>query len=80
MKINFPSLWKNDVSCKTCNDVVAIECQEYLLHCKEIMKYVDVPVNIKYRDIFGHVDKQLELVNIFRKIIRQRDVLLNCEL
>ena len=66
VKDNFPSLWNNNVSCRTCNDAVEIESQEHLLHCKEIMKYVNIPMNMKYRDIF-------------RKIIRHREILLNCD-
>ena len=79
VKTNFPSMWKNDVSCRLCNDSVMKQSQEHLMSCTAIKNVVDVPANMKYRDIFGHVDKQLEVVKTFRKIVRQMEIQLNCE-
>ena len=41
-------------------------------------KHVEIPTNMKYSDVFSHVDKQFEIVKIFKKIERQREILLNC--
>ena len=78
VKKNSPSLWNNVLTCRICKDEIEIESQEHLLRCKEIQKHVDIPSNIKYSDIFSHVDKQIEVVRIFKKIERQREILLNC--
>ena len=38
VKKNFPSLWNNSLTCRTCKDVKEVESQEHLLYCKEIKK------------------------------------------
>ena len=80
VKTNFPSMWNRDVACRLCNGVVEIESQEHLLKCSRIKQYVQVPEGIKYSDIFGPVDKQLEIVKIFNKVLRQQEIMLNCSI
>ena len=38
---------------------------------------LNIPENVIYGDIFGHVDKQIEAVKVFKKILREREILLN---
>ena len=78
VKMNFSSIWKDDVSCRLCKDTVMIESQAHLLTCNEILKHVDVPNNIKHEDLFKNTDKQLAAMKVFKKIIRQREILMNC--
>ena len=78
VKKNFSSLWQPDeMLCRTC-DNDEVEKQEHLLVCAGIKKFVYVPEDLKYTDIFSHVDKQLAIVKTFRNILRQREILLNC--
>ena len=79
VKTNFPTMWKKDVACRICKSCVQFESQEHLLLCPELRKYVDVEDGVKYRDIFDHPDKQFKLVKIFRKLVRQQEILLNCD-
>ena len=78
VKMNFSSIWKDDVSCRLCKDTVMIESQAHLLACKEILKHVDVPNDMKHEDLFKNTDKQLAAIQVFKKIIRQREILMNC--
>ena len=78
VKMNFPSILKDDVACRLCKDSVKIESKAHLLDCTEILKHVDVPNNIKHEDIFKDTDKQLAATKVFKKIIRQREILMNC--
>ena len=71
-------MWKNDLTCRTCKDDKALESQEHLMSCPEIKKHVDIPPHPKYTDIFRHLDKQLEVVKVYKEIERQREILLNC--
>ena len=71
-------IFNNSLTCKTCKDVKELESQEHLLYCKEIKKHVEIPPNMKYSDVFSHVDKQFEIVQVFKKIERQREIILIC--
>ena len=79
VKTNFPTMWKKDVACRLCKSCVQVESQEHLLLCPELRKYVDVEDGVKYRDIFDHSDKQFKTVKIYRKLVRQQEILLNCD-
>ena len=78
VKKKIPAMWKNNLTCRTCKDDKALESQEHLMSCPEITKHVDIPTNLKYTDIFRRVDKQLEVVKVYKEIVRQREFLLNC--
>ena len=78
VKTSFPSMWNNDVSCRTCQSSVQVESQQHLLFCSGLLKWVDVPHGVKYIDIFDHPDKQLRIVKLYRDLLRQQEILLNC--
>ena len=44
----------------------------------EILEPVDVPNNIKHENLFKNTDKQLAALKVFKKLIRQREILMNC--
>ena len=69
VKKNFPSMWQPDImTCRTCVEN-EIESQEHLLYCVGIKKFVDIPDELKYNDLFGHVDKQLAIVKAYKNIL-----------
>ena len=43
-----------------------------------LSKYVQVPNNIEYEDIYRSVDKQLKIVKVFKQLLRAREIL-TCE-
>ena len=54
-----------------------MECQEHLLECQELRKYVDIPDDIRYDDLFKEPEKQLKIVKVYKKLLRKREVLLS---
>ena len=66
---------KDDITCGICK--VQVECQEHLLVCQELRKYVDTPNDIRYEDLFKEPEKQLKIVKVYKKLLRKREVLLS---
>jgi hypothetical protein len=75
LKSNFSNQYGNEISCRICK--VHIECQEHLLQCEVFKSKVENPNQVVYEDIFGHVDKQLEAVRVFKKVLRETEVFLH---
>ena len=73
IKRNFPTQYNNNFACDLCQ--VQVDCHEHLLSCVELIKHVNVPVEVNYSDIFGNTDKQLKTVKIFKQFLRIREVL-----
>ena len=73
VKSNFSNKYGDDVACRTCNVNVVIESQEHILNCDEELE----KGKVEYTDIFKNVDKQLEIVRVFKKQLRKREILLN---
>ena len=78
VKTNFPTMWNNDKSCRTCLGCVEIESQEHLLTCPGLRKNVEIPSSLKYDDVFDHPDKQYKIVKAYRKLMREQEIMLNC--
>ena len=78
VKTNFPTMWNNDKSCRTCLSCVEIESQEHMLTCPGLRKNVEIPSSLKYDDVFDHPDKQYKIVKAYRKLIREQEIMLNC--
>ena len=75
LKGNFSNKYGDDIACRICK--VHIERQEHLLKCEVLKSKVENPKDVVYEDIFGHVDKQLEAVRMYKKLFREREVFLN---
>ena len=75
LRSNFSNKYGNEISCRICK--LHIECQEHLLQCEVLKSKVENPNQVVYEDIFGHVDKQLEAVRVYKKLLREREVFLN---
>jgi hypothetical protein len=75
VKKNFSSIYKDDIGCRLCK--VHVECQEHLLDCQELKKYVEIPEDVKYEDIFKDTEKQLRVVKVYKKLLRKREVLIS---
>ena len=73
IKRNFPTQYNNNFACDLCQ--VQVDCQEHLLSCVELRKYVNVPVEVNYSDIYGNTDKQLKIVKLFKQLLRTREIL-----
>ena len=75
VKNNFSNKYGDDIACRTCK--VQPESQEHILKCEALKITVDVPNDVCYEDIFKSVEKQLEIVKVFRNLLREREIILN---
>ena len=75
IKANFTSQYgNNNIACDLCD--VAVCCQEHLLSCVKLKTHVDIPGDACYSDLYRNTDRQLEIVRIFKKLLRTRELLL----
>ena len=74
IKANFPTQYGSNFTCDLCE--VAVCCQEHLLSCVRLKANVDIPSGVCYSDLFRNTDKQLNIVRIFKKLLRTRELLL----
>ena len=72
---NFPSKFNNQIGCQLC--FIHVEDQKHLMKCEKLTAMVNVPEKMEYEDIFKSVDKQKEIVNVYKKLLRTREMLLN---
>ena len=75
LKRNFSNKYGDDIACRTCH--VQVECQEHILKCERLRERIDVPKDVTYEDLFKDVDKQLEITKLFKKLLREREILMN---
>ena len=76
VKSNFSNKYGDDLACRTCNVNVVIESQEHILKCDGLEDKLEKG-KVEYTDIFKSVDKQLEIVRVYKKQLRKREILLN---
>ena len=74
MKANFPTQYGSNFTCDLCD--IAVCCQEHLLSCVKLKTHVNIPSDACYSDLFRDTDKQLNIVRIFKKLLRTRELLL----
>ena len=76
VKENFKNNHLNDLNCKMCK--IEICNQEHLLSCVVLRKFLPEleTTNVKYEDLFGSSDKQLEAAKLFMKISNHRETIL----
>ena len=72
---NFPSNYNNQIGCRLC--MVQVEDQKHILKCEKLVARVKIPVDIEYEDIFKSVEKQKEILKVFKELLRTRELLLN---
>ena len=75
VKKNFSSKYNNSIGCRLC--LVYVEDQKHLMNCEKLTLRVNVPVNVEYDDIFKNVEKQREVVHVYKELLRVREILLN---
>ena len=75
LKSNFSNKYGTDIACRLCQ--VQVECQEHILKCEALKAKVEIAPHVVYEDIFKNVDKQLEAVQVFKKLLREREIILN---
>ena len=78
VKANFKNKYKNDIFCEFCK--IEISDQQHQMQCTVIKRFIPelISTKVKYTDLFGNVERQLDFVKLFTKITQQREVLKEC--
>ena len=82
VRSNFQQMYRNNLSCPlkcwSPNDTPIRDTQEHLLACSKLNLDTQTVVqgNIKYENIYGNVDDQKAIVNIFKELLEKRNKLL----
>ena len=73
-KSNFGQLYEeDDMSCRLCKDENSYEDEDHLLVCKAVnTEHHDVT----YSDVYSNVNKQYKVTQVFKKILRKRNILI----
>ena len=73
VKTNFRNLYDNNLDCQTCSEK-CIEDENHLLVCENLKNEESVQAN--FSQVYGSVEDQLNVIKIFKKILRKRETLL----
>ena len=78
VKTNYRNRYKLNMFCSLCEDQTEEESEIHLLRCKSTVTEVGDIGDSKYEDIFSpNVYRQEKITNIFSKIFKMREKLLN---
>ena len=77
VKNKFANKYDTDIGYKLCK--AQVESQQHLLKCDTLAAKVNIHEEIAYEDIFKGVDKQLVVVKVYKKLFREREIILNDE-
>ena len=72
---NFPSKYNNQIGCRLC--LVQVEDQTHIMKCEKLVARVNIPLNVDYEDIFNSVEKQKQILKVYKELLRVREILLN---
>ena len=70
-KSNFRNQFNNDLTCRICKVTGSIEDEDHILTCSEIN---DEVYDAKFEDVYGNVDNQQKVVQVFKKVLRKRKI------
>ena len=73
VKSNFRNLYQNNLDCQTCNEI-CIEDENHLLICENLKNEESVKTN--FSKVYGSIEDQLQIVKVFKNILRKRETIL----
>ena len=47
------------------------------MKCEKLVDRVNIPLNVDYEDIFKSVEKQKQILKVYKELLRVREILLN---
>ena len=74
---NFSKMYFGDVQCRLC--YLAIDSQDHTMQCSVLKQHVDWNKDIKYEDIYGSLEQQVEVVKVISSLLEVRERLLEVE-
>jgi vacuolar-type H+-ATPase catalytic subunit A/Vma1 len=79
VKKNFSKKYGDDMARRTCKVNVVVETQDHIFKGDGLTEKIEISKDVVYEDIFKNVDEQLVVIKIFKKLLREREILLNSE-
>ena len=72
-KTNFQNQYEEDLSCRIFKDMRYSEDEDHILTCTVLNndKY-----DVKFSDVYGDIDHQYNVVQVYKKVTRRRKVYL----
>ena len=73
-KTNFSEQHNKKLQCRVCKDPDSIENENHILNCSVLNtdKY-----DVQFSDVFGNKDQQYKAVQVFKKVLRRRQMYLD---
>ena len=73
-KTNFSHQYGDDLTCRTCRNEDTLENEDHLLVCPALN---DEAQDVSFNDVYGNVDVQYRVTQIFKKIFRKQKIYLD---
>ena len=73
-KNNFKEQYNNQLKCRICKEEDSIENEDHLLTCATLSTE---SFAVSFSDVYGDIDEQFKVTQIFKKILRKRRVYLD---
>ena len=70
-KTNFSHLYEENMTCRICFEADSREDEDHILLCKTLN---DTEYDVSYCDVYADIDKQYKVTQIFKKVLRKRNV------
>ena len=74
-KSNFRNQFQHNMCCRICKVANTVEDEEHILTCKALNSQVNPEA--KFSHVYGNVNQQYEIVQVFKNILRRRKVYLD---
>ena len=79
VKSNFSHFYKNDLSCRTCDEEGVMENEQHILQCKMLKDEIKSDFEVKFEFVFQDINKQKAALAAFKSVLRKREVLLKLQ-
>ena len=73
-KTNFRNQYNNVLTCRICKEDDSIEDEDHILNCSVLN---DEEYGVQFSEVYGSADEQYRAVQVFKKVLRRRQVYLD---
>ena len=72
-KSNFSNQYGENMICRLCKDLTSFEDEDHLLLCKAVNSE---QYEVSFSDVYGDIDKQYRVTQVYKKVLRKRNLYL----
>ena len=73
-KANFRNQHGNILTCRICKAANSVEDEDHILNCSVLN---DEEYEVQFSDVYGSTDEQYRAVQVYKKVLRRRQVYLD---